>query len=124
MGRIFYNGKPYAAVNAGLVPIGFEKVYFGTIIPDTYISNTNGQEIPYGGWSSTDYISISGNEMSVDLVRDDIYNAFYDSEKHFISSFNTYNMPITIPSNAKYVRFSLQTGNISPTTYLFCGSES
>ena len=102
----------------------FKKLYFGTLISAVYIDDGNGAEVAYNGWSATDFIEIFGNELTVPFTRGEKYNAFYDSSKTFISSFRTNLRPVTIPQNAKYVRFSDQNNSISADYYFFSGSES
>lgn len=87
------------------------------IIDGGYISDTDGSVVsPYNNWSYTDYISLSNIGALTELYTGGAgfskYNAFYDSNKNFISSITVpkdveYN--IQIPSNAAYVRFSNQT---------------
>lgn len=81
----------------------------GTLIANTYIA-TGGVEAPYNGWSSTDFIDVSGLEEIYlnGSGLSDSYNAWYDSGKNFISMF-AQSYKLTIPANAKYMRLSQQT---------------
>lgn len=98
--------------------------YHVTLINDTYIDENDGSEIYYAGWSATDYLSCAGVEdILIRKLQENvneyksIYNAFYDENKQFISSFATdfidsylslkkYNDMDKIPENAAFVRFS------------------
>ena len=107
----------------GTTVTGYRRRYFGTLIPNVYIDNNNGTAVSYNNWSATDFLEITGDETSVCRVGGDVYNdkynAFYDENKVFISSFNTSDNQITIPQNAKYVRFSNITSTISSDGYFY-----
>lgn len=75
-----------------------------TLISDTYIDG-NGNEVAYGGWSSTDFADISGKSTLYTSGASGSYNAFYDSSKTFISAF-TASAIVSIPNNAVYCRLS------------------
>lgn len=91
---------------------GYTPIWDQSLIPNVYIDLNNGAEIAYNGWSATDYIDISDNSDGVvyrlGQIGQNVYNAFYDANKNFISSFGGvgYNGGNTIPNNAVYVRFS------------------
>lgn len=81
----------------------------GNLIDNTYIA-AGGVEAPYAGWSSTDFIDVSGLE-EIYLNGSNLnqnYNAWYDSGKNFISMFGM-SYKLTIPANAKYMRLSNST---------------
>ena len=71
---------------------------------------TGGVETAFNGWSSTDFIDVSGLEEIYlnGLQLSDSYNAWYDSGKNYISMF-AQSYKLTIPANAKYMRLSQQT---------------
>ena len=100
---------------------GYQKRYFGTLIPDIYIDNNSGAEVSYAGWSATDFLEVSGDSTVVVGTSSDTYNnyynCFYDANKSYISYFSSSSRPVVIPQNARYVRFSSQTGTISPFSY-------
>lgn len=89
------------------------------LISDTYIDKNNGNLIGYGGWSSTDFIEVVPNEViTFAASARDVYNAFYDSSKAFISNFrlnNTGYGHLTIPNNVYYIRLSDTTNNMQCT---------
>ena len=80
------------------------------IIQDKYISSTDGSEIIYSTWDATDFIEIEGEYLIYYLNSSsgDVYNAFYDSNKTFISNFASQGgeTKVHIPTNAKYARMS------------------
>lgn len=84
-------------------------IYYPSIIRNVYIDKNDGSELPYDNWGATDYIPLLENvSFVVNSPASGIYNAFYDSNKNFISSFS---IPagesiITSPSNAAFVRMS------------------
>lgn len=103
---------------------GYQKRYFGTLVPDVYINNNNGQEVSYNTWSATGYLEVSGTDTVIaDVSATDngstVYNAFYDAGKTFISSFSYLDRPVTIPQNAKYMRVSAPTAWFSATSYYY-----
>lgn len=64
-------------------------------------------------WVATDYIEIPKNLYIVSdgTEEDNAYNAFYDENKVYISSFNTKGKYIKVPDNAKYMRLSTLNSN-------------
>ena len=64
-------------------------------------------------WVATDYIEIPKNLYieSDGTEEDNAYNAFYDENKVYISSFNTKGKYIKVPDNAKYMRLSTLNSN-------------
>ena len=89
-----------------------------TLVDGVYISNSDGTEITYSTWSATDYIEIQpktyyqfistlhGNYAATDNV----YFAFYDASKTYISGGRNNEINTTIsPDNARYIRLSTIT---------------
>ena len=105
---------------------------------DKYL--TRGVLTDYVGWNTTDFIRISGNKMSckifktsnMDYVQGDvnkwvevnnIYYAFYDSSYQYISSSGSADTgsflnEVTIPENAKFIRFSQSNKLLNDTSTL------
>ena len=80
-------------------------------IANGYIANGN---LKVGNrWVATDYIEIPKNLYieSDGTEEDNDYNAFYDENKVYISSFNTKGKYIKVPDNAKYMRLSTLNSN-------------
>lgn len=94
-----------------------DDLFDGTLIPNVYIDNNNGSVVSYNTWSATDFIDVSGISTiyfcsSATSAADRQYNAWYDSNKAFISNF--WLSPfISVPANAKYMRMSAKTDNIT-----------
>lgn len=86
-----------------------DSLWDGTLIPDIYIER-NGSEAPYAGWSATDYLEIPNVSTiyRAGPITTASYNAWYDENKTFISFFGTGSVD-TVPSNAKFVRYSYAT---------------
>ena len=80
-------------------------------IVNGYILNGNLQK--GDRWVATDYIEIPKNLYieSDGTEEDNAYNAFYDENKVYISSFNTKGKYIKVPDNAKYMRLSTLNSN-------------
>lgn len=79
-----------------------------TVANDTYIDHTTGVATAGAGFKASDFISVdSSTQYSILLVR---HYAFYNANKTFISgkpdNSKEFNKTITIPSTAKYIRFS------------------
>lgn len=97
---------------------GYTPIWDYSSVPNVYIDLNNGSEIAYNGWSATDFIDISsitdGIVYRLGQISGSVYNAFYDTNKNYISGFQGvgYNGGNTIPNNAVYVRFSTATGSL------------
>lgn len=99
--------------------IGLEKIDPGTFVQNSYIDNGNGEFKASSGWKRTDYIDVSSfTKLSFTFSKiNDVpggrYNAFYNSNHDFISSFgnvrgdDNQEIVVDIPENAKYVAFSM-----------------
>lgn len=87
------------------------------------ISGANaGDFASYSGWKRSDYILIKGaDKISVKNTTQNGsgYNAFYDSNKDFISSFSfgVGNTEISIPQNAEYYAVSGANANMDGCTF-------
>lgn len=93
-------------------------VDIGTLKTGKYIDNNDGSEKGTATWSATDYIDISMyGGITVECNRDSAYNAYYDEDMEYISGFSVINgsTKLTIPNNAKYIRMSNVTANMSAT---------
>lgn len=107
-GKVTQNGTP--SVQAKTLELG-------TLVQDSYVSNTDGVITPYSSWDRTDYIAIPVDmkhiTVEVDSTYNNKYNCWYDENKQFISSFTIWNassgtkiLTADVPANAKYVIFS------------------
>lgn len=114
------NKLTLAMIKTGTVPnanqqVGVEKINVTfDIIKDTYIERT-GNSVAFEGWSETDYIDVSDADF-VNFIKGGVtsYNAWYDSEKRFISIFaKCENSLIEKPANAHYCRLSNQSGALA-----------
>ena len=115
-----------------------------TLTKDKYL--TRGVLTDYVGWCTTDYIRIQGTTMSckvfktsdMDYVQGDankwvevnnIYYAFYDSSYQYIPSSGSADTgdhlnQVTIPENAKFIRFSQSNKLLNDTsTLMFAFSD-
>lgn len=89
-----------------------------------YYLDSSGVETTNNAWSLTEYIPIKPNEnyeiIGVTVVGTAPYCAYYDSNKGFISSFKNSNGIIKTPSNAYYVRFSINGADITNFGFNIC----
>ena len=115
-----------------------------TLTKDKYL--TSGVLTDYVGWNTTDFIRIQGTTMSckvfktsdMDYVQGDankwievnnIYYAFYDSSYQYIPSSGSADTgdhlnQVTIPENAKFIRFSQSNKLLNNTsTLMFAFSD-
>lgn len=93
-------------------PVGMQLINV-EYIATGYISISNGNIIESDTFVYTDYIHIPENMYieSDGTKEDNSYNAFYDADKNFISSFNSNGRHIQIPDDAKYMRLSTRNSN-------------
>lgn len=86
-----------------------DSAWDGSVINNCYIAS-DGTQQAYNGWSATDYINIEGTTKIYrwSNISSASYNAWYDSNKNFISFFGSSEID-TVPNNAKYVRYSSNT---------------
>lgn len=79
-----------------------------TYIDNEYVNQKTGAFTHYTGWSRTGYLNVHGMTILeyINPNVDSVYNAFYDKDKAFISSFRTFKTGTTnratIPSNAEW----------------------
>lgn len=72
------------------------------IIKDSYI-NKDGVITPYQGWNRTEPVNCEGLTMftiNVDDYEGNEYNAFYDADNQFITTFSSWKKNILVPENA------------------------
>ena len=88
------------------------------IVEKEYV-RIDGVTQPDPNWSRTDYIDCSNYESLhlTNCTKHSIYNAFYDSDKSFISSFSidVGDNELTIPSGAKYFMLSNASADLPNT---------
>ena len=124
---IFYNFPWYPTIyKHEVTPVqngDYKSIWDQTLIANTYI-NGQGNAVSYNGWSATDFIEISDNTNDniyrLGIIDKASYNAWYDSNKTFISFFAANNID-TIPANAKYVRYSGENANMSGDIIVYIG---
>ena len=94
--------------------IGVKAEYYYNWLDGGYIDNTNGNLVSNNNWKYTDYIeldNVNQLEVSTTLAGSYSYNAFYDINKAFISNFSVNSSIINVPSNAKFMRLSVNKGS-------------
>ena len=94
--------------------IGIKAEYKYKWIDGGYIDNTNGNLVSNNNWKYTDYIEldeVNQLEVSTTLTGSYSYNAFYDKNKIFIKQIRVSENIIDKPSNAKYMRLSVNKGS-------------
>ena len=98
----------------------------GNIIKNTYINATNGDEVKYTSWDSTDFIDVGGYTKVAIAYEGttpvNSYSAMYDSKKKYVSKIsvavNTIDLEkgniviLKIPENVKYIRLSTDSGHL------------
>ena len=101
----------------------YKSIWDKSLIANTYIDRY-GNQVNYNGWSSTDYLEISDNTTDyiyrIGTIVSASYNAWYDENKTFISSFAG-RYTDSIPSNAKYVRYSGENANMTGDIIVYIG---
>lgn len=76
-----------------------------------YISNTTGGVVSDAIWVYTDYIDVSGVDRikfdtNIPNKSDQLYVAWYGSDKTFLANFGFFDGILIVPKNAKYIRIS------------------
>ena len=80
--------------------------------------DSDGEIVDSSVWNVTDYMSVDGGSVlyywNIRSPGNVPYTCWYDSNKQFISSFKqaTGNNSISIPNNAKYIRFSVYKDDV------------
>lgn len=94
----------------------------GTLVADRYIKTADGTEGYSVNWSCSDYVEVNAGETLTiyTSVRDGAYNAFYQSDKTFISAFSLESgfNKVTAPSNARFLRLSNTTTAMQTGTFI------
>jgi len=108
----------------GGVISGLQNLPLGDLIPNRYIT-TAGNAANYSGWSATYFIEVPDGVKAINVTASGSsgsnYNAFYNSEKTFISNF-AYQAganSIAVPDNAAYVRLSGETSIMNTIALTF-----
>ena len=93
-------------------------------IANCYIDNSNGSVVSYAGWSATDFMEVTEGEV-IHFAwgyssYENNYNAWYNSNKQFLSILNLGRYAsgyrtVTVPTGAKYLRISNETGPMNVT---------
>lgn len=107
------------------------------LVKDKYVKN--GVLTEYIGWNTTDYIRIEGNAMSLIIFKteemsyvqgnnntwvevNNVFYAFYDSKYQYINggsvTSGSFLNQVSIPSNAKFIRFSQSNKMLNDTSTL------
>ena len=116
----FYRSLPYV------------KPYISSnITPKKYL-NSSGAEVTQNGWSLTDYIEVYNGIATysgLTVISYNVFSAFYDSTKTLISDslFNAQRNGehiLSVPTNAKYVRFSLSDADVNTFSIAFQNSPT
>ncbi|HEY5585723.1 MAG TPA: SGNH/GDSL hydrolase family protein [Ruminiclostridium sp.] len=93
------------------------------IVADTYISNSNGTEQSFAGFTASGFIVLKASTQYCIKFVD--HYAFYNSAKVYISGSNTggRDRVVSSPSNAVYIRFSWAlTGLLTPAQQISEGN--
>ena len=77
-----------------------------TLKANTYLNADNGSEIAYAGWSSTDFIDVSGIEYISAFGVTGPWSCWYKEDKTFLSNHEFNGAPVKVPAGAKYLRLS------------------
>lgn len=81
------------------------------LIPDIY-TGVSGKDIPYRGWSITNYVDVQGFDYLSMINGSTSYSCYYDADKNPLGTMvsQTYDK---VPEQAKYVRISNDSAAIS-----------
>lgn len=81
------------------------------LIPDIY-TGVSGKDIPYRGWSITNYVDVHGFDYLSMINGSTSYSCYYDADKKPLGTMisQTYDK---VPEQAKYVRISNESSALS-----------
>ena len=81
------------------------------LIPDIY-TGVSGKDIPYRGWSITNYVDVHGFDYLSMINGSTSYSCYYDADKKPLGTMisQTYDK---VPEQAKYVRLSNESSALS-----------
>ena len=81
------------------------------LIPDIY-TGVSGKDIPYRGWSITNYVDVHGFDYLSMINGSTSYSCYYDADKMPLGTMisQTYDK---VPERAKYVRISNESSALS-----------
>lgn len=81
------------------------------LIPDIY-TGVSGKDIPYRGWSITNYVDVHGFDYLSMINGSTSYSCYYDADKRPLGTMisQTYDK---VPEQAKYVRISNESSALS-----------
>lgn len=81
------------------------------LIPDIY-TGVSGKDIPYRGWSITNYVDVQGFDYLSMINGSTSYSCYYDAAKNPLGTMvsQTYDK---VPEQAKYVRISNESSALS-----------
>ncbi len=81
------------------------------LIPDIY-TGISGKDIPYRGWSITNYVDVRGFDYLTMINGSTSYSCYYDADKRPLGTMvsQTYDK---VPEQAKYVRISNESSALS-----------
>lgn len=116
---------------AGLVDVPIDDIVNGYFTPPIKgtgnVSRDDGSIVANNTYSHSDYIDISGySQLKTRSLYDCAFNAFYDSNRTFISAFvirTGIDLIIAIPSNAVYMRVSTTTTQYDASFVFWCLSR-
>ena len=125
-----YNNIIKFKINKGLLDefdYGENLLTGSNVVNNTYISATNGSEIAYNSWDSTDFVNVkSYRKLAIVYEKTNPVNSYsgmYDSEKNYISKvYVERNMLdaqkgkisiLNIPENVTYIRLSSNRENLN-----------
>lgn len=125
-----YNSTIKFKINKGLLDefdYGENLLTGSNVVNNTYISATNGSEIAYNSWDSTDFVNVkSYRKLAIVYEKTNPVNSYsgmYDSEKNYISKvYVERNMLdakkgkisiLNIPENVTYIRLSSNRENLN-----------
>lgn len=118
------DAKNYTNSSINNLEMGGVNLFVKNRVTKNYYLDVNGNAMSIGGWGYSDYIDVSGikNYIASGFTNLGIApsTCFYDANKKFISgvkseiqsSQNSKRKTLAIPSNAKYMRFSLSLVDI------------
>ena len=104
-----------AVSNTTLQSVGKNLFDKSAVTKNTYIPHGSGVITSLNDFNSSDYIPVKGN-TNYRASGETQQGAYYDANKSYISGFNNTTDILLTPTNARYIRWTINNSNLNTAT--------